>query len=356
MKNNSNSRIQTNNGIGRVTFMCSFVAKFIVIGLTIFPLIGFSQLKRISAEIPVKPKLVLSDSIQSLTLINRSITPEFVRFHSDSLQVAFYRKNFNVKAVLLDSLVADTTLRALGELLFESTRYDVVIPLERNLYRQLSYSQTPEPLSWKEVEDICNQYNTDALVVLENSAISIQTEYSGGSFREAKIKNEYRMHWRLYYPKSQIILADVIHSENFDWSNADYDLYNLFQGLPRVYDATIFTALQASIRFSDLIAPRWEKERRFYYAVRKSEIDLSEKFIENNDWEGALNNWLKYVDSGPKSRRSKVMLNVGLAYEMLGDTKEAAVWVNKSLRTTYREVTNSYYKSLLKRIVQADKK
>lgn len=352
MKNDLNHCAKANNHVER---RCS-LSILIVLSFILFPIMGFSQLKRISAEIPVKPKLVLSDSIQSLTLLNRSLTSEFIRTNPDSLQVGFYRKNFNAKTILLDSLVADTTLRALGELLFESTRYDIVIPLERNLYRQLSYNQTPEPLSWNEVEDICNQYNTDALVVLENCAIGIQTEYSGSSLREAKIKNEYRIHWRLYYPKSQIILADVIHSENFDWSNADYDLYNLFQGLPRVHETAIFTALQASIRFSDLIAPRWEKVRRFYYVVRKPEIDLSEKFIENNDWEGALNNWLKYVDSGPKSRRSKVMLNVGLAYEMLGDTKEAVVWVNKSLRMTYRETTNSYYKSLLKRIVQADKK
>ena len=71
--------------------------------------------------------------IQSLTLMNRSITPEFSNFDEDSLQRYFYRKQFDVTTYVLDSMAPDTCLKAIGDLLYESGRFDIVVPVERNI-------------------------------------------------------------------------------------------------------------------------------------------------------------------------------------------------------------------------------
>ena len=144
---------------------------------TVFVVGTFAQLKKFTVEVPYPSKVEISDSIQSFLIMNRSMTPDFTNFNEDSLQISFYKENFNVNAVLLDSTAADTTIKALGDLLYQSGRFDIVIPVERNIYRLLPYAETPEPLTWNYVEALCNQFNTDALIVLENQAMRTITNY-----------------------------------------------------------------------------------------------------------------------------------------------------------------------------------
>ena len=89
----------------------------------------------------------LSPDIQSITLMNRSMNNQFQNYREDSLQMYFYRKGFQLSKIVLDSTAADTTIKALAGLMFESGRYDVVVPLERNLERSLSYEILPDTLS-----------------------------------------------------------------------------------------------------------------------------------------------------------------------------------------------------------------
>lgn len=108
-----------------------------------------AQLKKFMIEVPNPPKFKISDSIQSFTIMNRSMNSEFVSYNEKALQLDFYRKNFITNTILLDSTAADTTIKVLGDLLFESLRYDVVIPTDRNIYRLLSFTETPAPLDWE---------------------------------------------------------------------------------------------------------------------------------------------------------------------------------------------------------------
>ena len=131
--------------------------------LFIFVLFNFSvfaQLKKFTVEIPVPSKFEFPDSIQSLTIMNRSLTSEFQNFKEKDLQLDFYKKNFEINALLLDSTAADTTIKVLGDLLFDSQRFDVVIPVDRNIYRLLPYNEKPKPLDWDYVSEICEICNS----------------------------------------------------------------------------------------------------------------------------------------------------------------------------------------------------
>jgi hypothetical protein len=67
------------------------------------------------------------------------------------------------------------------------------------------------------------------------------------------------------------------------------------------------------------------------------------------NWQGALDNWMLYVENGNITLQSKVMLNIALGFEMTGNLPKAIVWVKKSMDTYYREISNHYLKELLKR-------
>jgi hypothetical protein len=333
----------------------------VLVNIFVFLLISMSvnaQLKKFTVEIPSAPKFEMPDSIQSLTIMNRSISPEFTNFGEDSLQSEMYKRDFRVSSIILDSQVADTTVRALGEFLFDSERFDVVIPVDRNIPRYLKYSETPSPLDWAYVQSLCSLYNTDALLVLENFATKVvanykkQKEYIEDGFYAtyyASIDLYYRAHWRVYEPKSKTILVDYVAEDTLYWDGYELNLNELFGNLPKVKEACIEAGIRAAADFSGVIAPAWNNESRYYYVTKDQQIDTSLEYAADGDWDSALNNWMKYVKSGSLVQRSKVMFNVALANEMLGNLDSAIDWLQQSQRAYYREVTNYYLKKLIKR-------
>ncbi|MFA9390432.1 MAG: DUF6340 family protein [Prolixibacteraceae bacterium] len=339
---------------------------FVPILLVLLSICAHAQLKKFTVEIPNPPKYKISDSIQSFTIMNRSLSNEFQNFNEDSLQISFYRKNFDTNYILLDSTVSDTTIQVLGDLLFNSDRYDIVIPVDRNLPRDISYVRTPEPLDWENVNEICETYRTDALIVLENIATRVVTNYRSGNeyngFNYAKTHYAsmdfyFRAHWRIYDPKSKKIVVDfIMNQDTLFWDNFDYVLTETFNGLPSVKDAAIETGIKIALDFSDIIAPTWTTETRYYYITKNLAVDRSIALAAEGKWPEAYENWLNYSQSGNSSTRSKIMLNLALGSEMNGDIDQAIEWAKKSTSTFYREISNHYLKELLKRKILLDSK
>lgn len=317
-----------------------------------------AQLKKFSVEVPYLPKVKLSDSIQSLLLLNRSMSPEFENYNSDSLQLSFYQSNYKVNRIILDSLVSDSLVRALGEILYDSYRFDIVIPVERNISRFLAFNETPDTLTWNYVKSMCDLYNTDALLVLENMAMRTVTNYKKGQeylydgfYRvySASLDLYYLTKWRLYDPRTETIALSYTDIDTLYWDGAELDLNTLFTNIPQVKDACFETGLFAAAKFAEAISPRWVNETRYYYVLQNSIIDQSVKYAAEGEWNKALENWLPYTQTGSKSTRSRVLFNVALAYEMLGNLDQAISCLNDSQQLYYREVTNHYLKQLISR-------
>jgi hypothetical protein len=325
-----------------------------------------AQLMKFQVEIPQTPQIKISDSIQSFTILNRSLTPEFQNFNKDSLQISFYKQNFAVNKILLDSIVSDSIIKTLGEILYNSDRFDIVIPLERNITRLLPFTQTPEPLSWDYVESICNQFNTDALIVLENVAMRTVTNYQAQwEFIDFDYKRSHyasidfysRAHWRIYDPKTKQILVDYkMNEDTISWDSNEINLKTTFTNLPSIKEAATQTGIKIAQDFGEKIAPNWVEESRYYYVLSDSAIDESIRLAAKGDWNGALQNWLIFSKTGNSIKRSKILLNLALAYEMTGDLSSAINTVIESQKIYYREITNLYLKTLLKRNLLATKK
>lgn len=331
---------------------------FVLFLLLLFSTNAHAQLKKFTAEIPHQPKIRITDSIQSLTLLNRSISPEYLDYNEDSLQIYFLKRKFKSDLIVLDKTISDTLLQIASNLLFESERFDVVIPVDRTIPRKEHFSQTPAPLDWNYVKYVCNTYNTDALLVLENLATRVVTNYTAGKkyddyenysekYYYASIDYYYRIHWRLYAPKNEKIIYDVTTSQDtLFWDNEAYSLTSCFSNLPTIKQAGIETAINIAFNLSESIAPKWDEATRYYYVLKDSAIDKSVTYAIEGDWDSALNNWMQYVEEGNKSARSKIMLNIALAYEMTGDIDEAYNWAKKSYKTNFRDVTRYYLKEL----------
>lgn len=330
--------------IFRITFIC------VVAGLAVSCKSYFTAL---TIETPGPARQELPQDIQSLTLMNRSMNKQFAAHHPDTLQNYFYNNGYQLSVVVLDSLASDTTLRALGELLFESGRYDVVIPVERNIERTINYNMVPDTLSPEFVKEQLEKYNTDALMVLEKFSMKVMTDFAAEQFYDrysgsqyeyfASLDLKYDALFRIYKPGCKA--QDIMLSDTIYWEEAADNQIKLFSRLPAVKQALINGGIKIALDVDSKISPVWTQEKRAYYVFDRKN-DRGRQLMNENNIEGAKAFWMKKAQSTNKKTKSRAEYNLALASELEGNIEEAIEWGLKSYNTLYHYQTEVYLKKL----------
>ncbi len=330
----------------------------------IFVFIGFatfscSSLKNIGIEVAVQPEFPIGEDIQSLALLNRSMTSQFNNLKTDSLEKILINNKMSLDTVFQDSIAADTVIQAAARALFESSRFDVVVPKERNIIRT-DNEEIVKPLNVNFINEICKDFNVDGVLVLESFIEQLKTKYSlrtaeGYSYTEFKAATDisYFSEWRLYRPNDLKPVIRFQIGDSIFWNAVDYSLEDVYKQMPRTKEALIGGGIAAGLKMSGYISPRWTNQTRYYYLTGKNEIDAAVPFIKNNKWEEAAAIWEKHASNSSKKIRSKVEYNLALASEMNGDLDLAIEWGLKSFKSKYSKAIEVYLKTLdNKRIAQ----
>lgn len=311
-------------------------------------------------EIPRPAPKDLPSAIQSLTLITQANEEEFTDTHADSLQKRFYEAQFNLDTIIYDLQMVDTTLQVLGELLFESGRYDFVIPRNRFM-KPPGESSFNQPLSWDSVKKMTREFNTDALLSLDHLKTRIKTSYDNESFFDpfkegfyaaatATMQIQYEALFRVYDPVQEKIVLREFLRDTLYWEGADASTRNLFSNLSSVKQALTESGISIALDLSEKISVIWRPERRRYFTKGNDKMKKASQLVTRGDWQRAISLW-KEIDenSGSKSLKSKALLNIALAYEMTGSLEEAISWALKSYNTMYRPLTYEYLQVLKRR-------
>ncbi len=316
--------------------------------------------KSILIEIPQQAKKELPHSIQSLTLVSRTVNNRYTNLDADSLQNIFYRHNFNYDTIVNDLQAVDTTLKALGELLFESGRYDFVIPENRFLkFNKNSFFNTA--MSWEEVKKLCEMYNTDAVLSLDYFKTRVSTNYKKESFYDprtdgfiweslAQMKISYEALFRVYDPVQEKIILKEFMRDTLVWEDIDHTVEELFRNFTPVKDALSETGIAIALDFSEKIGTIWRKERRNFFYKGDKKLKEAALLIDKNDWGAAMVLWKELAgNTKSKSVKSKAEFNVAVGNELQGNIDEAIQWALKSYDSMYQQVTYDYLKVLQRR-------
>ncbi|MFY9152598.1 MAG: DUF6340 family protein, partial [Prolixibacteraceae bacterium] len=297
----------------------------------------------------------LPEDIQSLTLMNRSMNNQFLNHIEDSLQMYFYRNEYQLSKIVLDSTAADTTLKALSALLFESGRYDVVVPVERNLPRNLTYNLLPDTLNQDQVSQICRDYNTDALLVLERFSTKVMTDYSAEKYVDATVGTSYSYYasldlkydafFRIYKPGELTPVKQFAITDTINWENSDNMQARLFSRIPTIKQAMISAAIKVALDLDGKLSPSWTTENRGYFIFSRKN-DRGQQLMTENNYEEAEKYWAGLAKSKNRNIRSKAEFNMALISELNGDIDAAINWGLKSFYSTYHSQTEAYLKKL----------
>ncbi|MFV0521372.1 MAG: DUF6340 family protein [Mangrovibacterium sp.] len=312
-----------------------------------------SSFRNIVIETSHPSAQMLSNDIKSLTLIDRATTADFNTYDEKKTQQYFFDNNFNTNALMLDSLATDTTLKVLGQLLYDSGAYDVVIPEERFYSHDKKFYEMPASLSWDEVNRICSDYNTDAVLSVERYYNKIFTSFESydGEYGAATINSAYNVVANIYNPSTREITQQVVASDTITWQQSGSSTKKIFLNLPSITNCVIQTGIQSALDIDARISPQWKRENRIFFTLDKDDssgnkvIDLANQ----QEWLKLYEYWLPFEQSKKSSVKSKAEFNLALASEMLGKIDESLTWIEKSLNTKYTQQAKNYMNTLLKR-------
>ncbi len=326
---------------------------FCLIGLTAVSCKSYYT--TLTIEAPKPPKEELPADIQSITLMNRSMNNQFVNHQEDSLQLYFYRNGYQLSKIVLDSTAADTTVRALAELMFESGRYDVVVPVDRNISRDLSYELLPDTLSPLFVSKICKLYDTDALMVMERFSTKVMADFSSEKYLEAttgtnysyyaSLDVKYNAFFRIYKPGKNTLVKEIEMIDTIYWESADYTQERLFGKLPGIKKAIINAGIKIALDVDSKISPVWVSEKRGYFLFDLKN-DRGRQLINENKMVEARAFWLEKAQSTNKKIRSRAEYNLAVASELDGNFDQAIEWGMKSFYSYYQHQTEVYLRKL----------
>jgi hypothetical protein len=283
------------------------------------------------------------------------MTPEFSNLNPDSLEALFIRKKLHLDNVFLDSLAADTTLLAIGNALYESGRFDVVIPVRRNLPNiNPSYNDPSPSLTLAQVKQICDEFKTDALLCMDNFYEKVNTSfnvetlsvYTNEKEYSAYIQVAYHSNWKLYQPLEKLMIAKFEVKDTISWERYGSTLQNTYENLPMIKEALMDGAVENGENFAAYISPGWKAEDRSYFITNNQEADKAIALLKRNEWKEAETVWLKFSQSNTAGFRSEIEYNLALAAEMNGNIDEAIAWAKKSSQSKYSKVAEDYIRFL----------
>ena len=297
----------------------------------------------------------LPKDVQSLTLMNRSMDNQFKNYQEDSLQNFFYRNGYQLSKIVLDSTAADTTIKALAALIFESGRYDVVVPVDRNIKRILPYEFLPDTLNPEQVSQICRNYNTDALMVMERFTTKLMADNSREKYIDqnlnafytynASLDLKYDAFFRIYKPGKKTLIKEIELIDTISWESTDSNQTRMINKIPSIKMAMIDAGIKVALDIDSKLSPTWTQEKRGYFLFNPGD-DRGQQLMNDSNYEAAGKYWDEMAQSKNKKIRSKAEYNLALVKELNGDIDGAIEWGLKSFYSFYRYQTEAYLKRL----------
>ncbi|MFN7326196.1 MAG: DUF6340 family protein [Chitinophagales bacterium] len=227
----------------------------------------------------------------------------------------------------------------------------------------------PAPLSWAEVERICQLHRADAVVTIESfdTNTGIQTQRRENTQKDKNGKQvvtiDYRsemrtavtMGWRMYDPSSKNIL-DEWTTDDFLVSDATGDSEQAaLRGLPAPVSLSRRVAFTGGQHYGMRIAPTYVSISREYYVKAKgakASMQKAARYAESGSWDKAAEFWKilyeKYKEEDKIAGRAAY--NMAVAAEMKGNLLLALDWAKKSWEIHRNKRARQYVFTLQQRL------
>ncbi|MBI4930693.1 MAG: hypothetical protein HY841_08025 [Bacteroidetes bacterium] len=364
--------------------------------ISIIALIFASCTSTISLPVLKPADVTLPQDIQKFTLVNRT-KPDKKNQLWNIVEGAL-----TGEGILADREGADQCLSGVMSIMQQTPRYTITqASIE---YKGTGTEMFANPLPWEEVDLLCKQYNSEALIVLESfdsdsrmtydsKPVQVQNpsyncwdknknrnndpaedinkdgkwnsldcpEGSASIPGETVTTTEFYTHaqmevksgWRIYFPKEKRIVDENRFSDYLSFDGKGATPEQATQQLPNKRDCIKKTGYHAGTVYGFRISPQWINVSRYFYTKGNDNMKLAGKKARAiNDWKGAMELWKKEALNSDKKIAWHANYNMAVACEREGNLDLALEWAKKSYDRGNKSAAAQYVNTINYRIAE----
>lgn len=297
---------------------------FILLLITL--LASCSSYEILNIDVLKPAKHTFQPEIKSVVLVDNSIPFRGSEVH----QVKTLTSKFAIDTIWLDDF-AMFSLNALKEELQVRMFFDTVY-LYPSRFKE-NDKLANRALSWQQVDDLCQQYNAQAVIAFEkniyNTKIEVNPTYEDGLY--GYLDASASILWQAYNNLNQELIYTEKQLDTISWDAVGSNTEQIARQLPTIKISLEELAIYLGTQAADYATPLWESQRRGYYATGNIYFIQATEFVRKREWGEAIKVWKFIFDNSKKRTKAKAAYNLTLASEMLDDYESAQYWLDKGI-------------------------
>ena len=225
-----------------------------------------------------------------------------------------------------------------------SGEYDAVELMDISQNTSTNY-YTRTPLRHAQAEQLCADYQADALLILNQLVLYdvVESFLTNEGTYYAYLQAYAQSHWTIHYAgqtrEHSFSQADTLLWES---SNTHYNRAQSLAELPSRQEALLYLARELGERTGNSLTPSWQTTLRYIYEVPELQAGL--EAFRYQKWQEAIDCWLEIlrgegdevirreVRGTDKKAAACAAANIAIAYEMQGDYVLACDYAQRAIR------------------------
>lgn len=310
-----------------------------------------------SLTIPVtEPAAVyLSTNVKSVGIIDRSLPTE-KNSKMDDLD-----KYLSMEGKDLDKDGASTAVIGLFDELKKNNRIENVKIIENSGIKSPGMGVFPNPITWQQVGQLCQENDVDALFVLSFYDTDAHIDFGANTTNvsgilgvkipaiETKVTIDTRIKtgWRIFDQGDEVIQDEYILHDNQVSSGRGINPLKAAQAILDRKESVLQVSNIIGHNYALRILPYNTRVRREYFVKGTKNLEIAKRRAQTGDWDGAAEMWEKEITNSKGKIAGRAHYNMAIINEINGDLDIAVDWASKSY-TDYKNKDALDYLRILK--------
>jgi len=293
--------------------------------------------------------------IKKVGIINRSLLSNENKVQNTISQI------LSEKGPELDIEGGKESIRGVKDALMQNTRFETVQLLDTINLKSSTAGVFPTPISWERVEKICQQNNVDAIFALElfdtdskitytTSATTIKNPFGvdiPATMHHANMETMVKTGWRIYDPKSRIIVDEFPISTSLTFSGSGINPVAAASALMNRKEAVKQAGYKVGQLYAGRILTYSIRVSRDYYIKGTPSFKIAKRMARTGNWDGAAELWKKETTNPKIKVQGRADYNMAIINEINGDLEAAIGWAQKSYEISGKKLS-LFYLNVLK--------
>ncbi|MDD2300307.1 MAG: DUF6340 family protein [Fermentimonas sp.] len=303
---------------------------YLLISVTGFLMISCSGLKYLTVETREPAQVNLPEEIMRITVVNNVVQQPDDIGHG---LLKLGRSSKEREKASSDSVAVFYT-EALTQFLNEADYFLRVTYYNKPL-RDDSDFFMEQALSPERMNAIRSETRADAIISLDKLIIETdkREHFRQMGYSYSDLTGRIHSIIRVYLPTMNGKIPAVQYNDSLYWEGFDIQDDKAYSEvtLPSREEAMKILAVHAAEKMSNVFAPHWEMQDRWYYTMSNTLMREGENFAKGADWENAILKWESFYNSqSNRVSKAKAASNIALAYEMSDNMEKALEWAREA--------------------------